>query len=159
MIIPAMQQSFFSVWAPRLSSLGVFAVLGATLVFWSLRWPAPHGQATAPEAQINASSPLDATALARALGARSSAPNTPTAEAPARYQLIGVVTNSGGAGAALIAVNGQPPKSFRVGTLVDGGLVLQSVAPRHAVLAPTDTRAGAAVLTLDMPETTKSTAP
>ena len=154
-----MQHSFASVWVPRLATLGVFAMLGATLVFWGLRWPAPDGQATAAEAPRNSPPPWDAAALARALGAHGNSPNAPTVQAPARYQLIGVVANNGGAGAALIAVNGQPPQSFRVGAPVDDGLVLQSVAPRHAVLAPADPKAGAAVQTLDMPQTTNSTTP
>ena len=51
--------------------------------------------------------------------------------------------------AALIAVDGQPAKPFRVGAVVDEGLVLQSLHPRQARLgASVD---GPATLTLDMP--------
>jgi general secretion pathway protein C len=66
-------------------------------------------------------------------------PAATTAAAPpsiaSRFNLVGVVANRGHGGAALISVDGQPPKPFRVGAPVDEGLVLQSVDARQAVLA------------------------
>jgi general secretion pathway protein C len=59
-----------------------------------------------------------------------------------------VVANRSQKGAALIAVDGKPPKPYRVGAPVDEGIVLQSVESRRAVLAGPD---GAPVLTLDLP--------
>jgi general secretion pathway protein C len=80
--------------------------------------------------------------------------STPAAAAPvasvsSRFQLLGVVADSDGRGAALIAVDGKPPKPYRVGAAVDENLVLQSVAPRRATLAAS-TSAPAAV-TLELP--------
>jgi general secretion pathway protein C len=46
-------------------------------------------------------------------------------------------------------VDGKPAKPFRVGTMIEEGLVLQSVAARRAVLAESAT--GPAVLTLELP--------
>jgi general secretion pathway protein C len=80
----------------------------------------------------------------------SSAPKAPTASA--RLRLLGVVAGGPGKGAALIAVDGQPPKSFRVGSSVVDGLWLVSVSRRQAVLAP-DAHSTDGT-TLDMPTQT-----
>ncbi|MGH8803367.1 MAG: type II secretion system protein N, partial [Polaromonas sp.] len=60
----------------------------------------------------------------------------PSAEVliPNRFSLVGVVTEGPG-GAALLAVDGKPARPYRVGSRIDEGTVLQSVGPRHAVLA------------------------
>ena len=95
----------------------------------------------------------DAQAMARLLGvpaAGAAAARAPAASLTSRFALIGVLAGrSSGGGAALIAVDGQPAKPFRVGAVVDEGLVLQSLHPRQARLgASVD---GPATLTLDMP--------
>jgi general secretion pathway protein C len=62
--------------------------------------------------------------------------------------MLGVVADQHSAGAALIAVDGKPAKPYRVGDVVEDGLVLQSVKGRNAALGPVS---GAAVLTLELP--------
>jgi general secretion pathway protein C len=62
----------------------------------------------------------------------ATAPKAPTASA--RLRLLGVVAGGPGKGAALIAVDGQPPKSFRVGSSVVDSLWLVSVSRRQVVL-------------------------
>jgi general secretion pathway protein C len=52
-------------------------------------------------------------------------------------------------GAALISVDGQPAKPFRVGAPVEGQLVLKSVSPRQAQLATS--LDSPALVRLDMP--------
>ena len=52
-----------------------------------------------------------------------------------RFILSGVIASRGGQGAALIAVDGKPPKPFKVGATVSPGYVLVSVAAREAMLA------------------------
>ena len=54
-----------------------------------------------------------------------------------------------GGGAALIAVDGKPAKPYRVGAVIDTGLVLQSLGPRQARLGAS--AEGPASLTLEMP--------
>ena len=55
-----------------------------------------------------------------------------------------------GGGAALIAVDGQPAKPFRVGAVVvDGELVLQSLGRREARLGAS--RGAPTTLTLELP--------
>ena len=39
-------------------------------------------------------------------------------------------------GAALIGIDGQPPRPYRVGASLEGGLVLQAVSRRGVRLAP-----------------------
>ncbi|MGX5651902.1 hypothetical protein ACWKW4_16745, partial [Hydrogenophaga borbori] len=48
----------------------------------------------------------------------------------------GLKESSAAVEAALIAIDGQPPKPYRVGAELDGGVVLQSVQRRSARLAP-----------------------
>lgn len=52
-----------------------------------------------------------------------------------------------GQGIALIAVDGKPPRPYRIGAAVDEALVLLSVAPRSASLGPAG---GEVVLQLDI---------
>ena len=94
-----------------------------------------------------------AQAMARWVGgpaAGAAAARAPAAALTSRFALSGVLAGrSSGGGAALIAVDGQPAKPFRVGAVVEGGLVLQSLHRRQARLgASVD---GPATLTLDMP--------
>jgi general secretion pathway protein C len=94
----------------------------------------------------------DAAAVARALGA---AAPVAAAEAPApvtaaaRYRLLGVVDQAGRNGAALIAIDGQPPKPYTVGAALEGGLVLQSVDRQGVKLGASS--AGSATVELSLP--------
>lgn len=81
----------------------------------------------------------DSASVARILGARPEMPQTPDAPPPqaSRYQLLGVADIGGPGGSALIAVDGQPPRPYRVGAGLDGGLILQSVDRRSVRLGAT----------------------
>ena len=52
-------------------------------------------------------------------------------------------------GAALIAIDGKPARPYRVGGVLEEGLVLQAVEGRRAVLAAS--AEGPALLTLELP--------
>lgn len=62
--------------------------------------------------------------------------STPAADAgttpSGRYQLWGVVAGASGQGSALIAIDGQAPKAYRVGQALSEGVYLQSLSPRQA---------------------------
>ena len=141
----------FSKWGVRLGTLVLWAAAGASVVFWGLRLTGPGGSVPAP---VAAPAPvlLDAQALARILGAgpAAAAPVLPEATLASRFALVGVLSGRrSGGGAALIAVDGKPAKTFRVGATVDQGLILQALGPRQAQLG-----AGMgepATVTLDMP--------
>ena len=134
-------------WWLRSVTLMVWALAAASAMFWGLKFvPAPGAPAALPIAGSEVAT-ADPTAVARLLGANPAA--APAAGAVSRYKLLGVVADRGHSGAALIAIDGKPPKPYRVGAPVDDGLLLQFVAPRRAVLA-----AGMdapASVTLDLP--------
>lgn len=137
-------------WAPRLATLLLWALAGATAVYWGLKLSASPG-GTAPAAAAPEPVVTDTQALARLLGASpvlAAAEAAPSAAS--RFMLIGVLagTASGG-GAALIAVDGKPAKPYRVGANVEPGLVLQSLGKGAARLGTS--MDGATTLALEMP--------
>jgi general secretion pathway protein C len=78
---------------------------------------------------------VDTVAVARVLGAQPQAGAAVAAVATGtQYSLLGVVAGHASGGAALIAVNGQPPRPYVVGAALEGGLVLQAVSRRGARL-------------------------
>jgi general secretion pathway protein C len=52
-------------------------------------------------------------------------------------QLLGVIAGQSGQGSALLAIDGQAPKPYRVGQTVSEGLVLQRLDARRAQLGAT----------------------
>jgi general secretion pathway protein C len=136
-------------WLPRVLTFGVWALVAASVVAWSMRWPGKTlvVPPSAPAASSVASA--DPAAVARLLGSPGMSVALAVA-APNRFLLAGVVARSAsGSGAALIAVDGKPAKAFSVGARIEEGLYLFSVAPRRAALAPS--LAGPASMTLDLP--------
>jgi general secretion pathway protein C len=126
----------------------VWVCVAFSAVTWVLRWTAVRDVSNIASAEPQPLPEVDATALARSLGA---APLQATA-APtlaSRLQLLGVLAGGPNAGAALVTVDGKPAKPYRVGAVVVDGLVLQSTQARRVTL-------GAAVegpptLTLELP--------
>ena len=140
-------------WAVRLTTLALWLLAAGSSVYWGLRLSAPV--AGAPVPAVAAALPVpDAEALARLLGVVAlDAPAVvaaPTASVASRFVLVGVLAGrSSGAGAALIAVDSQPAKPFRVGAKIDAGLVLQSVGARQARLGAA--LRGPTLVTLEVP--------
>jgi len=134
-----------------------WAAVAAGSVYWVLKLavsPSPlpaHAQVAAAGARLSAD-------LQRVLGAGAPPAPAPTEEAappPAdpRFSLLGVVAPRPGTsareGLALIAVDDQPAKAFRVGSSVEGPLVLLAVSARGASLGP---RGGQPSVVLELPE-------
>lgn len=96
----------------------------------------------------------DPAVLARALGFLPVVAVADVAQAPvpvpSRYVLLGVVAVGAAQGAALIGLDGQPPRPYRVGAVLDGGLVLQSVGRSTVRLGPA--LQGPATVELSLPE-------
>ncbi|AVS98074.1 MULTISPECIES: hypothetical protein [Paracidovorax] len=137
-------------WGVRLGTLALWVLAGASVVFWGLRLAVRPAPIAAPVAAPAPAAP-DAQALARLLGAGPAAPSAPAAREPSRFALQGVLagTASGG-GAALIAIDNQPARPFRLGATVAEGLVVQSLGRRQVRLGPS--RGGEATVTLEVPE-------
>ncbi|HVR51399.1 MAG TPA: type II secretion system protein N, partial [Pseudorhodoferax sp.] len=123
-----------SPWPVRLTTALVWALAAFSTVFWALRLLGPGDDGQAPVARA-ALAQADAAAVARALGAVPQVAAMPVIAAGTRYVLTGVVADRRQGGAALIAVGGQPPKPFGVGTEIEPGVRLASVGARKAVLA------------------------
>jgi general secretion pathway protein C len=144
-----MVTTFTSRWAVAGSTFALWALAAAAAVYWGLKLSGAGSVATAPPA-VRVPPAVNQAAVARLLGSSPSvAAATPATSAASRFALVGVVASRAHAGAALIAVDGKPPKPFRVGSMVDEGLLLQSVDPRRAVLAPS--MEAAPTVTLELP--------
>jgi general secretion pathway protein C len=136
-------------WAVAGSTFVLWALVAASVVYWGLKLIGGGEAAIAPLSPRSAA-PADPVAVARLLGASPKLPQAPSVpNLASRFSLVGVVASRARDGAALIAVDGKPPKPFRVGAPVDEGLVLQSVEARRAQLAAS--MQGPAVLTLELP--------
>ena len=138
----------------RVWAFGLWAAVAASVGFWGLKLFVP-ASAVPPHAVVAATDSSPRGDLSRLFGASvAPAAEEPEPEAPEsdRFELVGVVApRDGGAsrqGVALIAVDGKPARAYRVGAVVDGDTVLQSVERRGASLGPSG---GAAQIKLDIP--------
>ncbi|MEY4979207.1 MAG: hypothetical protein RLZZ352_1477 [Pseudomonadota bacterium] len=95
--------------------------------------------------------------VARALGWQpvpTTAQQAPAAVAESsRYVLLGVVTHGRDQGVALIAYDGQRPRPYRVGAVLESGLVLQKVDRRGVRLGPA--LQGPTTVEINLPELVK----
>ena len=119
-------------WPSALAAL-IWAAVAGGVVYWGLLLTAPAalpvvGLASAPMASFQ-SLPT----VAKALGHATSVPQAPTPSS-SQFKLLGVIASTKGLGSALIAVDGQPPKAYRVGQEVSEGVKLVSLAPKQARL-------------------------
>jgi general secretion pathway protein C len=132
-------------------------VAAASAVFWVLNFPVGNAVLVVPvvqsAVQTTAPSALQPSRhMARALGVQAPLPEVSIAQS-SRFQLKGVVAGASGQGSALIAVDGQPPRAFRVGQAVTEGVVLQGLGPKQAQLGAS--LHGAALFSLSLPGTDK----
>ena len=136
-------------WAVAAGTFVLWGLVAASAVYWAMKLSnTSTGGPVAPPAPSAA--PADPAAIARLLGAAPATTATaPAASLSSRFALLGVVAEADGGGAALISVDGKPPKPYRVGAALDDGVVLQSVQPRRAALGPS-LQAPASV-TLELP--------
>ena len=122
----------------------VWAAVAACGLYWALKLVVKAPQAP-PQVQLADGAVAARGDLSRLLGADATAPTAAAAPEPAadaRFNLVGVLSprtpQAAREGVALIAVDGKPARAFRVGTVVDGQNVLQSVNARGAALGPRD---------------------
>jgi general secretion pathway protein C len=136
-------------WAVVAGTFVLWGLVAASAVYWGLKLSS--ASRSAPAAPVaRTAPPPDPAVVAKLLGASPAAATaTPVASLSSRFQLIGVVAGPDGGGAALIAVDGKPPKPYRVGAPVDESLVLRAVEPRRATLAPS--MQAPASVTLELP--------
>lgn len=120
--------------APTATAL-LWTLAAASAVFWTLRLLAPADGLAPPVATVRPVASADPAAVARLLGAVPKV-NTvaATPEAASRFALWGVIAYGTSRGAALISIDGKPPRPWRVGAQLGEGYVLQSVGLRAATL-------------------------
>lgn len=121
----------------RLLSLLVWAAVGVSALVWGMKFwgrgtPVPSG---ASVAQLAPPAGMD---LSRVLGTPPPQPVEAAAPvvADSRFRLLGLAAPAAGQGGglALIAVDGKPPRTWRVGREVEPGLRLLAVSHRRAEL-------------------------
>lgn len=133
-------------WVPKAITAVVWAAAAGSVLYWGLRLSAGRSAAAMPSAVVSAS--IDPQALGRVLGV-TPAQAIPQASLSSRFALQGVVAGAPGGAAALIAIDGNPAKPYRVGSPVEDGLILQSASARQAKLAASPD--GPILVTLEMP--------
>jgi general secretion pathway protein C len=131
----------------RWTGFFVWFLVAASAAFWGMRVftvaRALPTEARVPSRPVAANSPM--TRLFGALPAADEAA-APPAESE-RFQLQGVIAD-GSSGQAIVSIDGQPPRSWRVGAAVEGDTTLLSVSRRSAEFGP---RGGPAAFTLELP--------
>jgi general secretion pathway protein C len=141
----------------RIAAFVIWAAVAASGVFWAMRlWVKPV--AVPAQATLVSSASGFNGDLTRLFGpdavpaGPAAAQDAPAPQADARFKLIGVVAprsaSARAEGLALIATDGNPPRAYRVGTAVDGEMVLQAVHARGASLG---VRGQAAQVALELP--------
>ena len=138
-------------WTVRGVTFVVWVAAAASAAYWVMKFAGSDPSVPRVAAASRQPAPADPMVVARLLGHTTTAAPTAVAQpsTSSRLSLIGVVADRSQRGAALIAVDGKPPRPYRVGTPVEEGLVLQSVEPRKATLgASVD---GPASVTLELP--------
>ncbi len=142
--------------AERFAAFILWAAVAACAAYWGLRVfvsPRPVPSQAQPVSSAGALRG-DAARLFASPIASAAAIGGPTEPALAsRFKLVGVMAPKSsdrrdGQGIALIAVDGKPPRPYRVGARLDTALVLQSVASRSADIGPVQ---GAPAVRLELP--------
>lgn len=146
----------YSLFTARLITFLLAALAAGSAAYWGLKlWGAGAQGMRAPVAGAATAPTVDSQAVARALGAGLVAPNAAPQPAPmaSRLTLLGVVADATQGGAALISVDGKPPRPYRVGAKVEDRLLVQSVSGRRAMLGAQPN--GPAEVTLELPALSK----
>ena len=141
----------------RFAAFVIWAAVAASAVFWAMRLWVKPAAAPAHATLVSSASGFNGD-LGRLFGPDAApagpalASDAPPPQADARFKLIGVVAPRSTAarteGLALIATDGKPARAYRVGTAVDGEMVLQAVHARGASLG---VRGQAAQVALELP--------
>ena len=137
-------------WPSVTATVVLWAAAAASIVFWGLRMATPADGVRPPAVSTVAALNVDSAAVARVLGAQPAVERVVAApDAASRFHLLGVVADDTGRGAALIAVDGKPPRPYRVGATLAEGYVLQSLDARAVNIG--GDRRGSAVFSLKLP--------
>lgn len=126
-------------WWLRLVTFTLGALAAASATVWTLKGLASAPLPSPGHVIFAEPHPADPLAVGRLLGggqpSATAVPAMAEDSAASHFKLTGVVAEQGQRGIALIAIDAQPAKPYRVGARVNETLVLHSVTPRSAALA------------------------
>jgi general secretion pathway protein C len=136
----------------RWTGFFIWALVAASAAFWSIKIfaatrPVPSG-AQAPQV-VAANGPMERLFGAVLVPAVAPAQVHPESE---RFQLVGVIAPPAGvahAGYAIVAIDGQPARTWHVGATLDGNTSLLAVSKRGAEFGPSG---GPTAFALQLPE-------
>jgi general secretion pathway protein C len=124
------------IWWLRMATFLLAALAAASATYWVLKWNTSTNPKSAPAPAFTPAAQTDPQVVARLLGGgQSAAVAAAVQRVGSQFKLTGVVAERSKSGYALISIDGQAAKPYRVGAAVTDALILQSVAPRSASLA------------------------
>ena len=126
---PAIRLDLSAAWLPRLAGLLLFVALCALVTHWVLAFSAMRTIPVPKSARIAQTEAVETDALATLFGG--------SAQAGVRdVQLIGVVADLDGVGpaAAILSLDGGPPKAVRVGASLSPQIRLVEIHSRNIVI-------------------------
>ncbi len=154
-----------SQWPPRVVAFFLWLLAALSASYWLMKviglseTPIRAG-AIAPQAPaVNTADLLRVLGPAAQAGPSAVASATPALDPGNKMLLLGVVTGRNDAGIALISLQGQPPRPFRVGSRINETFRLARVTTRTAILAPVADAAASITLELAPMASTISAAP
>ncbi|AQV95939.1 general secretion pathway protein [Cupriavidus necator] len=115
-------------WLPRLASLVLFIALCALVTYWVLAFSAMRTIPVPQSARVAQTEAVETGAVATLFGGSAQG-------GPRDVQLLGVVAEiGGGAGAAIVSLDGGPAKAVRIGADLSPQIRLVEVRQRAVVI-------------------------
>ncbi|NBD19390.1 hypothetical protein GTZ97_01710 [Aquabacterium fontiphilum] len=142
--------------ASRIFAFILWAAVAASLAYWGLRWLAPATGVPASATSVKLGGHIQgdyrrlfvAQSDQTASGEPAPDPGA-AAQLVSRLRILGAVASAGtGGGVALMSIDGKPPRAVRVGSVIDGDMVLLALNQRQAEIGPA---AGPALARVDLP--------
>ncbi len=148
-------------WPARFAAFFLWALAALSASYWFTKVSGTSGVSTTAPGLAGEAPLVQSEDLARVFGpaiaVASAGPAIAAPDPSERLRLLGVVADRSRGGVALISVDGQPAKPYRVGSALDGGWTLQQVGTRTATLSPAANGAGA--VTLELASLSSATSP
>ncbi|BDB25816.1 hypothetical protein Tamer19_34880 [Cupriavidus sp. TA19] len=115
-------------WLPRLASVVLFVALCALATYWALTFSAMRTLPVPQSARVAQTEAVETGAVATLFGGSVQG-------GPRDVQLLGVVAEvDGGAGAAIVSMDGGPPKAVRSGAELSQQIRLVEIRQRSVVI-------------------------
>ncbi|WP_439683805.1 Type II secretion system protein GspC N-terminal domain-containing protein [Cupriavidus oxalaticus] len=125
---PVLRFNAHAPWLPRLASVALFVALCALATYWVLTFSAMRTLPVPQSARVAQTEAVETGAVATLFGGSAQG-------GPRDVQLLGVVAEvNGGAGAAIVSMDGGPPKAVRSGAELSQQIRLVEIRQRSVVI-------------------------